>query len=267
MNRTARTAVFVLSAAVVAGFYAAACAGLPHFGSSAHPYGARAVAAALAHRTANVVSSVNFDLRAFDTLGEESILYAAVLGATVLLRLARDEEGGQDRPPGPAPGGPASVQTSVRLFGAVLLPVALLTGCYIVAHGQLSPGGGFQGGVILATGLHLAYVAADYWVLWRVRPVAVLDVTDAVAAASFTVIGVCTLIVSGAFLANVLSLGTLRDLASGGLVPVINAVVGVEVASAVIVLVAHFLDFRDLGDARDAGGGQDVHGRDPEVMP
>ncbi|MER7999876.1 MnhB domain-containing protein [Streptomyces sp. NPDC095613] len=258
--------MFVLSAAVVAGFYAAACTGLPRFGSSAHPYGARAVAAALAHRTANVVSSVNFDLRAFDTLGEESILYAAVLGATVLLRLARDE-GGQDRPRGPAPWGPASVQTSSRLFGAVLLPVALLTGCYIVAHGQLSPGGGFQGGVILATGLHLAYVAADYWVLRRVRPVAVLDVTDAVAAASFSVIGVCTLIVSGAFLANVLSLGTLRDLASGGLVPVINAVVGVEVASAVIVLVAHFLDFRDLGDVRDAGGGQDVHGNGPEVMP
>lgn len=234
MRRGTRIRLFAVAAAVLFAGWALACAGLPPFGGDVHPYGDRAVAAALTRHTANVVSSVNFDQRAFDTLGEESVLFAAVLGATVLLRPARDE-----RKVGPAP---LSVLPATRLFGALLLPVTLLTGWYVVAHGQLSPGGGFQGGVVLAAGLHLAYVAADYRVLGRVRPLAVLEVTDALAAAAFTALGLVGLAVAGAYLANTLPLGTFRDLASGGLVPLINAAVGVEVGSGVVVLLAAFLD-------------------------
>nr|WP_223243126.1 MnhB domain-containing protein [Streptomyces sp. CBMA123] len=226
--------VFLASAAVIAAFFTTACTGLPRFGSDLHPYGDRAVAAALAHRTANVVSSVNFDIRAFDTLGEESILFTTVLGATLLLRLARDER--QHRPTA------ERVLPTTGLFGVVLMPVTLAVGVYIIAHGQLSPGGGFQGGVVLATALHLAYVAADYRILKKVRPLTVLDVADSLAAASFTIIGLAALITGGAFLKNVLPLGTFNTITSGGTVPVLNAAVGIEVASALIVLLAHFLD-------------------------
>jgi multicomponent Na+:H+ antiporter subunit B len=124
----------------------------------------------------------------------------------------------------------------------VLLPVALLTGVYVVAHGQLSPGGGFQGGVVLATGLHLAYIAADYRALKRVRPLAVLDIADAVGAGAFVMLGIAGLITGAAFLQNILPLGTFGRLSSGGLVPVLNAAVGVEVGSGVVVLLAAFLD-------------------------
>ncbi|NUS56360.1 MAG: sodium:proton antiporter [Streptomycetaceae bacterium] len=234
MKPRVRLALFGTAAAVTAGWLAAAGAELPRFGGDVHPYGDRAVAAALARRTANVVSSVNFDQRAFDTLGEESILFAAVLGAGMLLRLARDEH--KARPAA------ARVVPATRLFGALMLPVTLLTGMYIVAHGQLSPGGGFQGGVVLATGLHLAYIAADYRVLERVRPLAVLDVADAAAAGAYSALGLVGLAMGGTFLANTLPLGTFNTLTSGGIVPLINAAVGIEVASGVIVLLARFLD-------------------------
>ena len=36
-----------------------------------------------------------------------------------------------------------------------LAPFILLFGCYLVAYGHLSPGGGFQGGVVLASGIIL----------------------------------------------------------------------------------------------------------------
>ncbi|MEU1539396.1 MnhB domain-containing protein [Actinacidiphila glaucinigra] len=234
MRRGTRIRLFGVAATVLFAGWVLACAELPPFGGDVHPYGERAVAAALTRHTANAVSSVNFDQRAFDTLGEESVLFAAVLGATVLLRLARDE-----RKVVPAP---RTVLPATRLLGALLLPVALLTGWYVVAHGQLSPGGGFQGGVVLASGLHLAYVAADFRVLGRVRPLAVLEVTDALAAAAFTALGLVGLAVAGAYLANTLPLGAIRDLASGGLVPLVNAAVGVEVGSGVVVLLASFLD-------------------------
>lgn len=234
MTARARLVMFLVSAAVLAAFFAGACTLLPAFGGARHPYGDRAVAAALSHRTANVVSSVNFDIRAFDTLGEESVLFGTVLGATLLLRRARDERHRRAEA--------ERVVPAVRVFGALLLPVTLVVGVYIVAHGQLSPGGGFQGGVVLATALHLAYVAADYGALKRLRPLTVLDVTDSLAAASFTLVGLAGLIAGGAFLQNVLPLGTFNQITSGGTVPVLNAAVGVEVACGLIALLAHFLD-------------------------
>ncbi|MBB4986810.1 MnhB domain-containing protein [Streptomyces nymphaeiformis] len=233
MTARARLVLFLVAAVVVAAFFTDACAHLPTFGTPDHPYGDRAVAAALAHRTANVVSSVNFDIRAFDTLGEESILFGTVLGATLLLCRAHDERRRRARA--------ESVMPTTRLFGTVLLPVALVVGVYIVAHGQLSPGGGFQGGVILATALHLAYVAADYRALKRLRPLTALDVADSLAAASYSLIGLAGLVAGGAFLENVLPLGTFNTLTSGGTVPVLNAAVGVEVACGLIALLAHFL--------------------------
>ncbi|MFJ5033810.1 MnhB domain-containing protein [Streptomyces sp. NPDC088560] len=234
MSRSARVRLFWAAAVVFAVVYTLACTGLPHFGTAVHPYATRAVAASLRQRTANVVSSVNFDQRALDTLGEESILFASVLGTIVLLRHARDERIGRPRA--------GRVLPSTRLLGLVMVPLTLLTGVYIVAHGQLSPGGGFQGGVILATGLHMAYVAADYRVLKRIRPLAVLDVADAFGAGAFAALGLAGLVAGGAYLQNVLPLGTFGQLSSGGLVPLLNAAVGVEVGSGIIVLLANFLD-------------------------
>lgn len=245
MSRTARIRLFLCAAAFIAVAYTLACTSLPHFAAAVHPYADRAVSAALKQHTANTVSSINFDQRAFDTLGEESILLGSVLGVSALLRRTDKEREARPRP--------VRVLPSTSLFGSLLLPVALLTGVYIIAHGQLSPGGGFQGGVILATGLHLAYVAADYRVLRQIRPRELLDTLDAVAAGAFTCLGVAGLVAGAAYLQNVLPLGTFNTLSSGGLVPVINAAVGIEVASGVIVLLAYFLD-QTIGTEGNTGG-------------
>ncbi|MEU6851872.1 MnhB domain-containing protein [Actinacidiphila alni] len=260
MTRNTRTTVFLVAATVLAAAFTWACTGLPRFGTDTHPYGDRAVHAALAHRTANVVSAINFDQRALDTLGEESILFAAVLGAVVLLRRARDEDRADPEP--------RRVLPSTRLLGAALLPVTVLVGVYVVAHGQLSPGGGFQGGVVLATGLHLAYVAADYRVLRRVRPLAVFGALDATGAGAFTALGLAGLIAGGSYLENVLPLGTFNQLTSGGTVPLVNAAVGVEVASGVIVLLAQFLDQAvEITSPGDAGPAQNTGGGAPDNPP
>jgi multicomponent Na+:H+ antiporter subunit B len=208
---------------------------LPGFGGTRHPYGDRAVRASLARHTANTIASVNFDQRAFDTLGEMSILFAAVLGTVVLLRQTRDER--RARPE------PAQVAFPVRRYALIVLPVALLTGLYVIAHGQLSPGGGFQGGVVAATALHLLYLGADYRALEKARPVGLYEVGDALAACAYVVTGIAGLVGGTAFLANtLLPYGTFNTLSSGGTVPLLNAAIGMEVACAVVVLLARFLD-------------------------
>src|SRR5207253_216655 len=91
MTRSGRLWVMAAGGVCLAALLVAACLRLPAFGGARHPYGTRAVHASLARHTANTISSVNFDQRAFDTLGEMSILFAAVLGTVVLLRQTRDE--------------------------------------------------------------------------------------------------------------------------------------------------------------------------------
>jgi multicomponent Na+:H+ antiporter subunit B len=212
--------------------------GLPDLGDVPHPYADRAVHAALGRDTANVVSAVNFDQRAFDTLGEEFVLFGAAVAAVLLLRRFHDEE--QDAHD--LGYGPQDVWSAARLVGFALLAPTVLVGLYVVAHGAVSPGGGFQGGAVLATGLHLAYLAGDYRILRRLRPLAVFDVAEAIGAAGFVLIGISAPFVGDPFLTNWLPTGTLGDLASAGTVELFNVAVGMEVASALILLLAKFLD-------------------------
>ena len=257
MTRRGRLRLFLLAALVLAAGYAVACLDLPPFGGDRHPYGDRAVHAALARRTANAVASVNFDQRAMDTLGEETILFAAVLGAVVLLRRTAGEARTEPEP--------ARVSAGVRRLGLALLPVALLVGLYVVAHGNVTPGGGFQGGVVVATALHLLYVAADYRALERIRPVSRYELGDAAGEFAYTMTGVCTALAGPAFLANVLPLGTFRALASAGTVVLLNAAVGMEVACGVVVLLATFLD--QAVEIADAPGGPRSADGAPEEEP
>ncbi|ARF54170.1 MnhB domain-containing protein [Streptomyces gilvosporeus] len=234
MSRTLRLWVLLLGAGGLAALFAVACAGMPRFGGAWHPYGDRAVHAALAHRTANTIASVNFDQRAFDTLGEESILFGAVLGTVVLLRQTREENRRQPEP--------AHVYPAVRRYALFALPVTLLIGLYVIAHGQITPGGGFQGGIAVATALHLLYIAVDYRALERIRPIGRYEVGDAAGEAAYVLVGAAALVSGAAFLTNVLPFGTFNTLSSGGTVPVLNAALGVEVACGVVVLLARFLD-------------------------
>ena len=251
MSRGWRLGVFLVGAGCIGVLLLLAVLDLPSFGTARHPYRDRAVAAAVAHRTANVVSAVNFDQRALDTLGEETIFFGSVVGAMALLRAARDEEhGGEpdgepdgepERGDGAGEDGSRSLE-AVRLVGYLWLPLTLVVGVDVVAHGHLTPGGGFQGGVVLATGLHLLYVSGSYPALARLRNVRAYDYVEATGAAAFTGLGVAGTVLTGDFLGNVMPWGRFGQLLSAGTVPILNAVVGLEVGAGVMVLLAQFLE-------------------------
>ncbi|CNF15488.1 NADH:ubiquinone oxidoreductase subunit 5 (chain L)/multisubunit Na+/H+ antiporter%2C MnhA subunit [Mycobacterium tuberculosis] len=239
MKPSPRLLLFAAGAAVTAVLFTAGVLGLPGFGGGAHPYADRAVRHAVQQGTPNTVASVTFDQRAFDTLGEELILLSAALGAVVLLRAVdgeREDAGGAHLH------GPAEVPDALRIAGHLLLPLTLLVGVYIVAHGHQSPGGGFQGGVVLGTAVHLLYLAGDYPALQRLRPVPPLESAEAVAAAAFVL----------------LALGAAGQAATGR-VPALNAAVGAEVGCALVLLVGKFFDqallVRETGPRNGRTGG------------
>lgn len=207
---------------------------LPAFGAAVHPLRELVIAGTIGHETANAVSSVNFDQRAFDTLGEEMILLASVAGATALLRPRPNET---ERAASTA----GYVLAPVALLTYVLLPVTLLIGIDVIIHGHLTPGGGFQGGIVLATGLHLMYVGGTFEALERLRPLGAFEIGEALGAAAFVVIGVAAMLSGAAFLSNILPRGTFAGTVSAGTVPLLSMAVGLEVASSIVVLLAEFL--------------------------
>lgn len=235
MRWSVRLIVFLAGAAGIAVLLGLAVVRLPEFGAREHPYRDATVAVAQRQHAPNVVSSINFDQRGFDTVGEEAILVAAVVGAATLLRLDRDESEEVSR----ATEKPRLL-AATKLSGYLLLPVTLLVGADVVVHGHLTPGGGFQGGVVLATGIHLLYVAGDYPALRRMRPLPWYEFGESGGMGAVVLLGIAGVLSGAGFLANVLPLGSTGQLASAGTVPVFSIAVGLAVGSGMIVLLAQF---------------------------
>ena len=92
MNDSTRKWLFFIAAGGVAGLLLWGFAGLPRFGDYRGPYGylVNSIAVSQRHVT-DMATAVNFDLRGFDTLGEEYILFVSVTGVALLLRAMRGE--------------------------------------------------------------------------------------------------------------------------------------------------------------------------------
>jgi multicomponent Na+:H+ antiporter subunit B len=242
MSRRGRLVVFLPAAALVAFGLVWAFADLPSFGHYSGIYGLTLEHVAVAERHAtNVVSAVTFDYRGFDTLGEEFILFASAAGCAILLRGQRDERATESAEED-ADERAEVVARPIRALGAGLVAPTIVLGCYIVAHGALTPGGGFQGGVVLASAAVLVYTSGQYLALRRARGVTPLEMLDAAGAAGFALIAVGGLIFGVAALHNFLGYGVTGSLYSAGTIPLANISVGLEVAGGVTLIVAEFLD-------------------------
>jgi len=234
--------VFLAAAVVAGGLLLWGLTGLPDYGVYNGPYGDVLNRVAVAERKAtNVVAAVTFDYRGVDTMGEEFILFAAVLGVAILLRAQRGET---EQPPDEDAADRHAPATSnaVRVVGLALVGPVVLFGVYVVTHGHLTPGGGFQGGVVLATAALLVYLSGEYVTLRRVSPEVVTDTAESVGAAAYVAIGLLGVAAGSVFLANVLPLGRPGALLSAGTIPPINLAVGLEVAGGFVLLLSEFLE-------------------------
>lgn len=243
MTPKARAITGGVIAAVFLGLYIRAATGLPGFGNyPANSYGVIMTQIGVTERhTTDIVSAINFDYRGIDTIGEEFILLTAATGAAIILRREHGEREVQpkDRMPG---GGRPWISEGVRLPSLLaVVPMALL-GLYVVTHGQVSPGGGFQGGVVIASAFVMVYLAGDYLLLRRIAPQDLVESAEAIGAGGFVVIGTAALVAGHAFLANVLPLGEPASIDSSGTIALISFAVGVEVTAAFVLLLRQFLE-------------------------
>jgi multicomponent Na+:H+ antiporter subunit B len=236
MTRRLRVRVFACAAAGLAGLLLWGIAGLPAFGHYQGAYGNQLEREAVAERhTTNVVGAVVFDYRALDTLGEEFILFTAVMGVALLLRKNREEE--VERAPDDT-----ARNEAVRIAGMLMVAPAFVIGLWVVAFGYVTPGGGFQGGVVLAAALLLVYLTGSLRRFMHVTPRTAVEMSEATGAGAYVVLGVVGLIAEGAYLRNFLGAGDRGTLYSGGSIPLLNWVAAVEVSAAMLVLFQEFLE-------------------------
>jgi len=102
----------------------------------------------------NLVTAVLADFRGFDTLFETVVIFSAGLAVFSILPPPRRKRGAE-KPEEDDPKGNLIVIQTCRL----VIPIMQLFALYVIAHGHHSPGGGFQGGVILGSSFILWAIA------------------------------------------------------------------------------------------------------------
>jgi multicomponent Na+:H+ antiporter subunit B len=221
--------VGLISLVFVVGGLAWAATGLHAFGKENSHYGYYTAHHAVPQRKAtNSVVTVAFDYRAFDTLGEEFILFIAVIGVVVLLRELRGER--EERPEQNLIQEQRRTSEAVRWLGSALVGAVAILAAYVITHGQLTPGGGFPGGVILMGAVAFLFLGGEWLILLRVRRSSTwIELLESSGAAGFAMIGFGGLIALGAFFVNFLPKGSSGSLLSGGTIPLANVAVGLEV--------------------------------------
>lgn len=111
--------------------------------------------------------------------------------------------------------------------------------CALLLGGHLTVVGGFQGGVIIASAIFLLYLAGHYNVQKELAKDEYLDIAEAAGMGGVVVFGLIGLFFGGSLFMNVLPLGDAGDLISGGLIPVLSILVGLESAAAVTMIISH----------------------------
>lgn len=172
---------------------------------------------------ANIVTAVVVTYRGLDTLGEVTVLFISAAGVGLMLRRSRRKK--DDRAEETAIiHKPASeiVETATEL----LLPMVILFGIYVFMNGHLSPGGGFQGGAIIASGTMFMLLALPESHISRLM----IAITESLSGFSYVVVGLLGVIYAGGFLDNrFMDLGNYGDLFSAGAIPLIYTFVGLKV--------------------------------------
>ena len=184
---------------------------------------------------ANLVTSVVLGYRGIDTLGEIAILFTAstatslvlssisAKSSTIIKQTSRDDG--------------TILSSSASLF----FPLLITLGLYIVMHGHLTPGGGFQGGVILAAAFFLPLLAVP----GRGVNHTGLALVEGFSGAAFILIGIIALFQGKAFLEPLFSQGEMGSLLSAGSLPLLYTAVGLKVGAELSGLLANLADISE----------------------
>ena len=210
----------------------------------------------------NTVYSVTFNFRGYDTLGESLILVGAIAGTMAILRKKGNKASAQavgtdagtvvkpmkvvDYRGGAKKKGKTYRQKPVIMQSCanILLPFTLVYGWYIVLHGAMSPGGGFQGGVISAGIVLLVYLAFGLTGLRKTFHPGFLHSSETIAEIFYICVGLAGVFAGMNFCFNFVFInnGTFREERA----VLMNDAVGYHVCAGICCLLIMMLEALDI---------------------
>ena len=103
----------------------------------------------------NIVTGMILDYRAFDTFGESNVLFIATCCVLILLRNDKQPPKQRDANIRKEQLYEPKEDMILQKITALLFPIIVIFGIYVILNGHISPGGGFSGGAIIGAGLIL----------------------------------------------------------------------------------------------------------------
>ncbi|MCH2037908.1 MAG: Na(+)/H(+) antiporter subunit B [Rickettsiales bacterium] len=88
----------------------------------------------------------------------------------------------------------------LRTSSSYLTPFIIMFGCYVQLHGDYSPGGGFQAGVICAAAFVLYGLITTMEEMFKVLPMAVMRIMACLGPLAYGAVGVAAMLYGGEFL-------------------------------------------------------------------
>ena len=177
----------------------------------------------------NVVTGVILNYRGYDTMGEVTVIYAAL--AAVLAVLGREKRGRIF-----AYFDHSRVRSSVivRTFVTFLIPFIILFSFYTILHGELSPGGGFQGGAIFGASMIIFTTIFGLWEASRRIPQKIRLPLEGAAVLTFFAVGLLGVLGGEAFLTYILPYvaGSLQSTVRVWLIVIVE--IGIGIGGAMI---------------------------------
>jgi multisubunit Na+/H+ antiporter MnhB subunit len=140
----------------------------------------------------------------------------------------------------------------VRTVANQLILFIVIFGLYVIVHGHITPGGGFQGGAVIVGGVVMLLVAFNSQELKKSLRERVLSIVESSGALIFIIlafIGIGTVFFSNVLLGTPIFGGVpdfgspVGDIWTGGVIPLMNIAVGLKVVaglSAVVLALALF---------------------------
>lgn len=140
----------------------------------------------------------------------------------------------------------------VRTVAKLIFVITIVFGIYVILNGHLTPGGGFQGGAIIATGFALLMIAFGHDFIRRRKTVfSLLESMGLLMFILLAFIGIKTIFFDN-FLASPVAHGPNPGIIfSAGVIPLMNIAVGLEVLAA-LTMVLIFMSRVTEEDADDS---------------
>jgi len=136
----------------------------------------------------------------------------------------------------------------VKTISSWVKILIVLFGIYIILFGHLTPGGGFAGGVILASSYVLLMLAFGREFVEKDLPLAIDSKLDCLGALLFALIAILGFVFGGIFFFNFIhqkcQIGEPFHLISAGTIPLSNIAIGLKVGASLFLVIFLLSTFR-----------------------